>query len=87
LLKGLEFDDHGAPFLWWPLGRRKNVVVDPARSFGQPIDAVSSVPTRILAFAGRRDGLSMAARMYEVAVASVKRAIEFEIAMEAQAAA
>jgi hypothetical protein len=87
LLKGIEFDDHGAPFLWWPLGRRKNVVVDPARSFGQPIDAVSSVPTRILAFAGRRDGVSMAARMYEVAVASVKRAIEFEIAMEAQAAA
>jgi len=87
LLKGIEFDEQGVPFLWWPLGRRKNVVVDPARSFGQPIDAVSSVPTRVLSIAGRRDGITMAARMYEVAASSVRHAIEFETAMEAQAAA
>lgn len=87
LLKGIEFDSRGAPFLWWPLGRRKNIVVDPARAFGQPIDAASSVPTRVLALAGRREGLSMAARIYDVATASVKRAMDFENMMETQAAA
>lgn len=86
LLKGIEFDSHGAPRLWWPLGRRRNIVIDPKRSFGQPIDAASSVPTQVLAIAGRRDGMAIAARMYEVAVSSVKRAIDFEATMEARPA-
>ncbi|MCW5734025.1 MAG: hypothetical protein KIS73_07865 [Enhydrobacter sp.] len=87
LLKTVEFDEQGIPSLWWPLGRRANVVVDPARSFGQPIDAASSVPTAILAMAGRREGIAAAARAFDVSSASVRQAIRFEATMEKQAAA
>jgi hypothetical protein len=78
LLKTIDFDESGAPLLWWPGGRRLNIVVDPTRSFGQPIDAVTSVPTAVLAAIGRQEGIRAAARAYAVPVASVRRAIEFE---------
>lgn len=87
LLKTVDFDKRGAPFLWWPMGRRGNVVVDPARAFGQPIDAVTSVPTVVLAAAGQQEGIPAAARAYDVPPASVRRAIEFERKMEQRAAA
>ena len=87
LLKTVEFDEEGIPLLWWPQGRRANVVIDPARSFGQPIEAVSSVPTAILAAAGRREGITAAAQAYDVPAASVRHAIRFEATMEEQAAA
>lgn len=87
LLKTVEFDEQGVPFLWWPLGRKGSVIVDPARSFGQPIDAASSVPTAILASAGRRDGIAVAAHTYDVPRSSIRHAIHFETTMEQQAAA
>lgn len=86
LLKSIDFD-RGAPFRWWPLGRRANVLVDPARAFGQPIDAMTSVPTAVLAAAGRQEGIDGAARAYDVPQASIRRAMEFEGTMEQRAAA
>jgi uncharacterized protein (DUF433 family) len=87
LLKTIDFDERGVPFQWWPLGKRGNVVIDPARSFGQPIDSVTSVPTAVLAIAGRRHGIDNAAKAYSVPRASVKRAIDYEATMEHRAAA
>jgi hypothetical protein len=87
LLKTVDFDERGAPFKWWPLGRRGKIIIDPERAFGQPIDAITSVPTAVLAASGRQEGIVRAARAYEVPQASVKRAIEFEATMERQAAA
>lgn len=87
VLKTIDFDGGGEPFQWWPQGHRAKIVVDPARAFGQPIDEVSSVPTVILAAAGRLDGISCAARAYDVPISSVKRAIDFEETMERRAAA
>jgi len=87
LLKTIEFDERGAPFQWWPSGRRANILVDPARSFGQPIDAVTSVPTAVLAAAGRLEGIERAARAYAVPQSSVKRAMDFEETLEQRAAA
>jgi hypothetical protein len=87
LLKTIEFDDQGTPIQWWPLGRRANILVDPARAFGQPIDAVSNVPTAVLAAAGRQEGIEYAARAYAVPQNSVKRAIEYEATLERKAAA
>ncbi|RUX23046.1 hypothetical protein EOA13_34840 [Mesorhizobium sp. M7A.F.Ca.US.011.01.1.1] len=81
ILKTVDFGDDGNPLLWWPGGRRLNVVVDPSRSFGQPIDAASSVPTAILAAAARQEGIIGAARAYLVPEASVRRSIEFETSM------
>jgi uncharacterized protein (DUF433 family) len=86
-LKGVEFDERGAPQLWWPAGIKQRIVVDPARSFGQPIDEISSVPTRILAAAGLSDGVQLAATTYDVPRASVVRAMKFEASLEERRAA
>jgi hypothetical protein len=87
ILKTVDFGDDGNPLLWWPGGRRLHVVVDPARSFGQPIDAASSVPTAVLAAAAKLEGIHGAATAYAVSDASVRRAIEFESSMEQRLAA
>jgi len=87
LLKTVDLNERGAPIQWWPLGRRGNIVVDPARAFGQPIDALTSVPTAILAAAGRQIGEDQAARAYDVPIISVRRALEFEASMEQREAA
>lgn len=87
ILKTVDYGEDGNPLLWWPSGRRSNVVVDPARSFGQPIDAESSVPTAILAAAASLEGIHGAASAYAVSEASVRRAMEFESTMELRLAA
>ncbi|MCM2475388.1 hypothetical protein HGO38_18055 [Rhizobium sp. CG5] len=87
ILKTVDFGEDGNPLLWWPGGRRLNVVVDPSRSFGQPIDASSSVPTNVLAAAAQQEGIIGAARAYEVPEASVRRAIEFETSLGQRMAA
>jgi hypothetical protein len=78
LLKTIDFDKSGVPLVWWPAGRRLNVVVDPTRAFGQPIDAATSVPTAVLAAVARQEGVRGAARAYAVPITSVRRAIQFE---------
>lgn len=87
LLKSVDFDDKGAPFQWWPAGRRTSVVVDPGRSFGQPIDVSTSVPTAVLAVAANRDGVETAALAFDVPETSVRRAVEFEAELERRLAA
>lgn len=77
-LKNIDFDDAGTPRLWWPRGKVAKIVVDPERAFGQPIDATSSVPTAILAAAGKALGPEAAARAYDVDVPAVRRSMSFE---------
>jgi uncharacterized protein (DUF433 family) len=77
-LKGLEFEDDFA-VRWWPDGKSKGIVVDPARQFGQPIDNSTGVPTAVLANAVHAEGsIARAARVYSVPVSSVRRAVAFE---------
>lgn len=78
LLKTVDFDDNGTPRLWYPAGRRINVIVDPHRSFGQPIDGATSVPTRVLAVSAAQHGVEDTAIAYDVPETSVRRAVEFE---------
>jgi uncharacterized protein (DUF433 family) len=50
---------------WWPLGKRRSVVLDPQRSFGAPIASGSGIPTAALARAAERHGSArQAARWY-----------------------
>jgi len=88
LFAGLEFSElHGVPVRWWPLGRDRRVVLDPERSFGQPIVTPESVPTAILAQAVKaEDGsLEAVARWYLVDSKAVKDAVEFENRLAAAA--
>lgn len=77
-LKDLDFSGN-APSRWWIAGREGHILLDPERSFGRPIEEESSVPTAVLANAYRAEGtFALAAKAYNVSIASVRRSVEFE---------
>jgi uncharacterized protein (DUF433 family) len=76
-LKGLEFS-HGSVARWFP-GPDRRVVVDPTRSFGQPIVTKWGVPTLVLAKAYKAEkSFARVAQWYEIDVPSVRAAVVFE---------
>lgn len=79
-LHGLEFDESDQAFRWWPLGLKRSVVIDPQRSFGQPIVNKEGVPTSILAraFYAAEESVAAITGWYEVAPRSVRDAVEYE---------
>lgn len=87
ILKTVDFDNEGNPAAWWPAGRRAQVMVDPNRAFGAPIDPVSSVPTSVLSNAASSLGVKETARAYQVTELSVRHALDFEAQMEQRLAA
>lgn len=75
----LVFAGDGQAAQWWPLGKSKTVVLDPQRSFGQPIVAREGVPTNILARAYRVErSFPRVARWYDVSERAVHDAVEYE---------
>jgi len=77
LLKELEFS--GNDIVWWPLGKGKQVVIDPRRNFGQPTVAKSGVPAITLARSVKANSsVNVVARWYEVQRDEVRDAVEFE---------
>lgn len=77
-LKDVEFED-GVASLWRPESGRGDVVVDPERSFGQPILSEFGVPTSAImlsANAGRTP--REISRDFEISERAVKSAIAFE---------
>lgn len=75
-LRGLEFDDD-VVIRWFPR-RDRRVVVDPRRSFGQPI-VREGVPTSVLARSYRTEkSIERVARWYDVEASSVRAAVDFE---------
>ncbi len=78
-LRDLEFADDDQLVRWWPLGRQRAVVLDPHRQFGQPITAGAGIATEILQAAAKAgQSVEEIAEWYELDVASVRDAIEFE---------
>lgn len=75
----IDFTADGEPLRWWVSGRDRPIVVDPARSFGQPIIAERGVPVSALveAFRAEPDRRKIA-RLFDVTDAEVERAVEFE---------
>ena len=86
-LKDIDFEDTH-PICWWIDGRDKDILVNPHRSFGQPIDDKSGVPTAILyeAVGANKNHDEEAdeivfkevARDFNVAFENVKRSYDFE---------
>ncbi|MGO8915287.1 MAG: hypothetical protein ACLQJR_05215 [Stellaceae bacterium] len=70
---------------WWPLGRHRNVVVDPQREFGQPVLDKEAVPTRVVAltFKAENQDIQRASRVLGISVAAANEALEFERAFAA----
>ena len=87
-LTNVEYDSAGVPKQWWPLGRAASVVLDPTMSFGQPIEAETSVPIEALVAAVQAEGSpETAARVWGVPVRAVKRALAFKSEMQVRQAA
>jgi len=79
LYAGIEFSARDMPMRWWPLGQQTPVVIDPARSFGQPIVSDGGVPTSTLADAVAAEGsVAQAARLFRIKPRSVRAALRFE---------
>lgn len=77
-LKDVQFDG-GVASLWTPEAGRGEVILDPDRSFGQPILRTSGVPTatiRMLSQAGRT--FKQIANDFEIPEKAVRSAIAFE---------
>lgn len=78
-LRGLERSDQDEVLRWWPLERRGGVVLDPERSFGQPIISDEGVSTNVLYRAFKAEGaVDPVARWFDVKPKSVRLAIEYE---------
>lgn len=74
----LDFDADAAS-RWWLLSKKRTIVLDPARSFGQPIVAESGVPTLRLAQALEAEGsIARVAQLFELKPAIVRDALTFE---------
>lgn len=64
---------------WRPYRGKASIVVDPNRSFGQPIASNSGVPTVALAEAFEAEGsVSRVAKLYEVDTSVVNDAVRYE---------
>lgn len=85
--RDVDFDDSGLAKAWHPLGKSKLIILNPARSFGAPIEVRSGVRTEVLyrQYRAERD-LEAVAEWYEVTVEGVEQAVEFEERWRAKAA-
>lgn len=77
-LRGVEYVEEMAA-RWYPLYPKKQIVLDPNRSFGQPIVEKEGVPTEVLAKSALVEGSpKRAAFIFNVSIASVEAAVLFE---------
>lgn len=85
-LKDVEFEGT-SPHRWWINSKRSGIVIDPAQSFGQPIEYETGIPTKVLASAANAEGsIAKAAKAWCVDRKHVERAVKFEASLQGQAA-
>jgi uncharacterized protein (DUF433 family) len=79
LYRGIDYDNDKAQ-RWYPLSRNNRVVLDPARNFGKPVLTGSgmTVDAIVSAWHGEEQDVRRVAALYEVPVAEVEAAIQFE---------
>lgn len=66
---------------YWPMTRRRRVVIDPARQFGRPIDSVTGIPTKVIfdAFQAQQgQSVDQISEWFDLPRSAVEYAIEFE---------
>lgn len=64
---------------WRPYNGKPSIVIDPERSFGQPIASAYGVPTAVIADAVEAEGsVERAARLYELPGSVVRDSLKFE---------
>lgn len=80
LLEGIEYGADATALRWFPVPKRRLVVLDPQVQFGEPIVAEGGVPTDTLAAAYKAEGdnVERVARLYRVKPQEVRAAVAFE---------
>jgi uncharacterized protein (DUF433 family) len=79
LYAGLEFSAGDMPARWWPMGEKREIVIDPKRSFGQPIVSDGGVPTTVLVDAVEAEGsIAKVASLFALLQQSVRAALRYE---------
>jgi uncharacterized protein (DUF433 family) len=79
LYAGVEFSVDDMPARWWPMGEKREIVIDPTRSFGQPIVSDGGVPTAVLADAVEAEGsIAKVASLFRLPQHSVRAAVRYE---------
>jgi uncharacterized protein (DUF433 family) len=79
LYAGIDYDADKAR-RWFPLSRRKTIVLDPAVQFGNPVVRRAGVPTDTIYASYLAEGKDRAkvARLFEISPAEVADAVAFE---------
>lgn len=80
LIEGIEYGEHYQALRWFPVPKKKVIVLDPAVQFGEPIIADAGVPTDTLAAALAAEGgdVQRVARLYRGTPQAVNAARDFE---------
>lgn len=79
LYGGLEFNEYKEPARWYPLNRKRTVVIDPAKNFGAPTVISSGIVTRVLMQSYMTmKSFESVANWYDMDVKSVRDAVEYE---------
>jgi uncharacterized protein (DUF433 family) len=80
LVAGIEYDKHEHAVRWYPVSRRRTIVLDPQVQFGEPIIAGAGVPTDTICAAYLAEGkdTGRVARLYRVTPQAVQAAVAFE---------
>lgn len=81
--KDLDIEDD-AVARWRPYRGKRTIIIDPKRSFGQPVAASSGVPTITLSDAVKAEGsIERVAELFDVTKSVVNDAINFEQSLAA----
>lgn len=79
LYVGLDYSELDELQRWWPLGKDRRVVLDPHRSFGDPVVAEEGVPTSVLAKAWEAEkSVDAVSYWYGVSPEAVQDAVDYE---------
>lgn len=80
LLEGIEYGADATALRWFPVPKKRLVVLDPQVQFGEPIVTEGRVPTDTLAAAHQAEGkdVERVARLYRVTPQEVRAAVAFE---------
>ncbi|MES0174250.1 hypothetical protein [Mesorhizobium sp. M0006] len=83
--KDLDIEDD-AVARWRPFNGKQSIVIDPHRSFGQPIASKYGVPTVALAQAVEAEGfVEKVAPLFDVSATAVRDAMKFEESLQSAA--
>jgi uncharacterized protein (DUF433 family)/DNA-binding transcriptional MerR regulator len=79
LFECIDFNKYDQAEKWWPMGKGKNIVLDPARNFGQPILNSYNIRTELIFDLYKSNhSIEEIREWYEVDNDSIRSAIDFE---------